>query len=159
MLSLVIYQGLSSIELERISLDDIDLRQGKISVKSGAKTNARTIDLEAHQLLDLQNYMLKIRPELLLHTNKISDRLFVSKGNKNKLSNAISNILKHLRKLEPKLKNFQHIRSSVITIWVKKHGLRKAQYMAGHRFVSSTEIYKTDFLEDLKNQLDIYHPL
>jgi integrase/recombinase XerD len=31
--------------------------------------------------------------------------------------------------------------------------------MAGHRFVSSTEHYRTDNLEDLQKELEKYHPL
>jgi integrase/recombinase XerD len=31
--------------------------------------------------------------------------------------------------------------------------------MAGHRYVSSTEKYRTDTLEDLQKEVEKYHPL
>jgi len=51
------------------------------------------------------------------------------------------------------------IRASVITNWLHHYNLREVQYMAGHRFVSSTERYRTDNLEDLQKELEKYHPL
>ncbi len=163
-IGIVIYQGVGSKELENIETTDINLKKGTIYIPGALKTNSRTLELKAFQLLDMQNYLLKIRPELMQQKGLSDDetsqntQLFVTTGHSKKLGNAISIVLKHLRKTEPKLKDFQHIRTSVITHWVKQHGLRKAQYMAGHRYVSSTERYQTDYLEDLKNQLDIYHP-
>ncbi len=35
----------------------------------------------------------------------------------------------------------------------------KVQYMAGHKYVSSTERYRTDNPEDLQKELEKYHPL
>ena len=37
--------------------------------------------------------------------------------------------------------------------------VREVQYMAGHKYVSSTERYRTDNLEDLQKELEKYHPL
>ncbi|CAM4113381.1 hypothetical protein SAMN06265348_103289 [Pedobacter westerhofensis] len=51
------------------------------------------------------------------------------------------------------------VRQSVITEWLKEKDLRTVQYMAGHRYVSSTERYKTNDLEDLKDALQKFHPL
>ena len=39
------------------------------------------------------------------------------------------------------------------------YNLREVQYMAGYRFVSSTERYRMDNLEDLQKELEKYHPL
>lgn len=39
--------------------------------------------------------------------------------------------------------------ASVITNWLQYYNLREVQYMAGHKYVSSTERYRTDNLEDL----------
>jgi integrase/recombinase XerD len=47
----------------------------------------------------------------------------------------------------------------VITAWIKQHGLRKAQYMAGHRYVSSTERYNEDKLEELKKEVNMHYLL
>ena len=64
-----------------------------------------------------------------------------------------------LRQLCPRYRNFIQVRASVITCWIKQHGLRKAQYLAGHRYISSTEHYLHNDFEQLQNDLDLFHPL
>jgi len=58
----------------------------------------------------------------------------------------------------PKFINFKQVRTSVITHWLKIHNLRQVQYMAGHRFVSSTERYLVNQTEDLQADIDLFHP-
>jgi len=74
-----------------------------------------------------------------------------------------SNILHHLfadiQKYSPGLKNATQIRSSLISHWLKHYNLREVQYMAGHKYVSSTERYNLNKLENLKSKLIKYHPL
>jgi integrase/recombinase XerD len=48
---------------------------------------------------------------------------------------------------------------SVITNWLKKHSLRETQYLAGHKYVSSTARYQTTNLDDLQQALKDHHPL
>jgi integrase/recombinase XerD len=55
--------------------------------------------------------------------------------------------------------NFQQIRASVITHWLKQYNLRQVQYMAGHRFISSTERYLAGQIEELQEEIDNYHPI
>jgi len=160
LLSLVVYQGVSSSELPLIEVKDVDLIQGTIYIPAIRTTNGRTLQLQPFQLLLMQDYLLKVRPEILLQANKISECLLVSTGqSKKQLHNVVASILKRLRPLYPRLKDFQQIRQSVITLWVKQYGVRKAQYMAGHRYVSSTERYNEDARESLKNTIKIRHPL
>jgi integrase/recombinase XerD len=47
----------------------------------------------------------------------------------------------------------------VITHWLKNYNLRQVQYMAGHKYVSSTERYQQNTLEDLQKEINRYHPL
>lgn len=63
-----------------------------------------------------------------------------------------------LKKLNPKVINAKQIRSSVITEWLRKNNLRQVQYMAGHKYVSSTERYQLNNLDDLQNELRTHHP-
>ena len=55
--------------------------------------------------------------------------------------------------------SLKQIRASVITNWLKHYNLRQVQIMAGHRYVSSTEAYQTNDLEDLRSGIEKYHPL
>lgn len=52
----------------------------------------------------------------------------------------------------------EQLRASVITQWIKLYNLRKVQVMAGHRYISSTEAYKANNLDDLKEDIKNYHP-
>jgi len=158
-LGMVIYQGLNGSELQRITLEDVQLEKGVVYIKSGSKSNSRTIELKAFQLLSIQNYMLKIRPIILQKANKQSEQLFVAVGQGIKLQNVIGRMIQKIKKVEPRVISLQHIRTSLISIWIKELGLRKAQYLAGHRYVSSTERYEVESLDDLKKNITIYHPL
>jgi len=64
----------------------------------------------------------------------------------------------HLRRINGAVKNLDQIRGSVITHWVKVYDLRKAQYLAGHRYVSSTEDYKQQLLDELQDDVKKFHP-
>ena len=63
-----------------------------------------------------------------------------------------------LNKLNSKLTSIQQLRTSVITQWLKLYNLRQVQYMAGHRYVSSTESYLINDVEDLQDDITKYHP-
>ena len=68
-------------------------------------------------------------------------------------------LVKSIQQIAPKIKDIQQIRSSVITNWLKVHNLRKAQYLAGHRYVSSTEAYQLNNIEELTEDIKKYHPI
>jgi len=57
------------------------------------------------------------------------------------------------------LKDIRQIRTSIITNWLKIYNLRKVQYMAGHRYVSSTELYQLNNIEELQDDIMKYHPI
>ena len=161
LLSLVLFQGVSPIELERIELKDVDLFEAKIYVPSTRTANSRMLDLKPIQLLMMQEYMTNIRSEILKQFDRKSDKLLISMGfsEQEKLSNVIARIVKVIKQDYPKLKGFEQIRQSVIASWINQHGLRKAQYMAGHKYVSSTERYNVDKMEGLKTDLEKHFPL
>ena len=64
-----------------------------------------------------------------------------------------------LKQLNAKVINAKQIRSSVITEWLRKNNLRQVQYMAGHKYVSSTQRYQLNNLDDLQNELRSHHPM
>jgi integrase/recombinase XerD len=158
LLSLVIFQAVAPIELERIELKDVDLLEAKIYIPATRTTNSRTLDLKPFQLLLFQDYMLNIRKDILKKFNRESEKLLVSMGvsQNEKLTNVIAQTIKKIKQQYPKLKGTEQLRQSVISIWVQQHGLRKAQYMAGHKYVSSTERYNVDKFAELKTELDKY---
>ncbi len=158
MLGLIAYQALNSRELELLELGHLQLRKGTIIIPGVSRSNRRILKLEAYQMIDLQEYVSKMRELILGVSGKDTVRLFISMGSGGSLRNSIDNLMRHLKAKHDYFRNAGQLRQSRITIWVKQHGLRHAQYMAGHKYVSSTERYQTDDLEDLQKEMDKYYP-
>jgi site-specific recombinase XerD len=68
-------------------------------------------------------------------------------------------MIRQLRRLNPRVINAAQLRSSVIAHWLKGSNLRQVQYMAGHKYVSSTQRYQLTTLDDLKSELQKHHPM
>jgi len=158
MLGLLIYQGVTAQELIKLQPNDIKLRQGIIEIPGGRKSNHRELKLEAVQILEIQEYLSKTREEILQATRKESEQLFISIGWSESLHPTIAKFTKTIKKQNLRIQDLQQIRASVIVKWLNNYNLRQAQYMAGHRFVSSTEKYKQSDLEDLKEDINKFHP-
>ena len=170
---LLVYQALTKEELETLRPDHLKLREGKIHIPATGKLNSRVLVLQPHQILDLQEYLLVVRPKIL--DERMAERsgrkpdqykavenvhsLFVTMNGQETMKNSLLHLNYALRKINPKYKHGMQIRQSVITEWLKEKNLRTVQYMAGHRYISSTERYKTNNLEDLKDALNKHHPL
>ena len=159
MLGLMIYQGATTAELAAIEVKDIKLEEGKVYLPATNRSNSRTLKLEAMQIIQLQNYLLMIRPVLLAMTEKTTDKLFMSSGKGGRLSNSFAKLMVVISRLNNRATGTKQIRASVITEWLKVYNIREVQYMTGHRYVSSTGHYRTDKLEGLLEQLESLHPL
>jgi len=68
-------------------------------------------------------------------------------------------LFKKLRRINLNVKDAKQIRASVITHWLKTHNIREVQVMAGHRYISSTERYVQDNLENLHEMIETLHPI
>jgi site-specific recombinase XerD len=158
-LGLIIYQGIKTEELAKIELQDLQLKEGKIAIQSGLRTSSRILKLEAHQVYELMDYVHVTRKEILEATGKQSSKLFISVGTSLNFANIMQKLVKTIITTHKKVKDIKHIRTSVITNWLKVHNLRKVQYMAGHRYVSSTEAYQINNMEELQDDIKKYHPI
>jgi site-specific recombinase XerD len=158
-LGLIIYQGIRTEELAKLELQDLQLREGKINIQGGKRTEGRLLKLEAHQVYDLMDYVHTIRKQILEATQKESNKVFISVGTSLNFANMMQKLVKSIQEKNKKIKDIKHIRTSVITNWLKLHNLRKVQYMAGHRYVSSTEAYQINNIEELQDDIKKYHPI
>lgn len=158
-IGLLIWQGVGTGELKQLTQSDLQLREGRIHIPGGRRSNARTLALKSGQILDLMQYNLEVRKELLAHTGKQTDKLIVSTGQALDIQNVMRKLLKQLQVINSNISSLQQIRTSAITHWLKHYNLRQVQYMAGHRHVSSTESYYINDLEDLQEDINQYHPL
>ena len=154
---LMVYQGLNTTELRQLELENLELYKGKIYIKSGKRSNARMLELKSWQIIELLEYVKEVREEIVKRKNVQSERLFVP--NNKRLSNTILAIIKKLKKTNNKVNNAHQIRASVITNWLGQYNLRKVQYLAGHRYISSTERYLQDDLENLHEIVNNFHPI
>ena len=159
LLGLAIYQGMRLDELEAMEPADIDLHQGKVYIRQVGRARRRTLKLEAHQILPLQDYIENALPEIREKANKESEKLIMSTGKSSGIKELICDLNKTLRKHYPRYKNLQQLRSSRISLWVEEKNIIEAQYMAGHRSIRSTERYKKVNMKELKEALDKYHPI
>jgi len=156
---LFVYQGVRRIELTRLECNHLELREGKINIPGGNWSNSRTLQLEAHQVIEMYDYVEKVRPLLLAISGTEKPYLIASSGASNEVSSVLDKINNELKKQFTFFKSLDHLRQSVITYWTKAYEIRKAQVLAGHKKVRSTERYRVDNLEELQESLNKFHPL
>ena len=162
--SLMIHQGLTTPEVNKLQLNDLKLKEGKIFIRGSRKSNERILELKSNQIMELMEYQYTTRKELLTYQEDETNKLFLPTpivGRKT-ASNSLQiwkGLTKELRNRHPEFINFKQVRTSVITHWLKQYNLRQVQYMAGHRYVSSTEKYLVNHVEDLQKDIDQFYPL
>ena len=157
MVGLLVNQGLRVEELKALAVQDLQLREGRITVQSQRRIAQRILTLEPYQVYELMDYVQTVR-KAFIQVQEPSDKLFLQWHNGEHFYNVTGYLLVQLRKINASVKNLDQIRASVITHWVKIHDLRKAQYLAGHRYVSSTEAYKQQLLDELQADVKKFHP-
>lgn len=154
---LIVYQGLNTTNLKSLLLEHLELYKGKIYVPSTRRNNSRTMELKPWQVLDLLEYINEIRPEIAKYNNIDNDRLLIPQNHFNDLVQR--GVVKRLKATNQKAGNINHLRASVIVNWLKQYNIRKVQYLAGHKYISSTESYKQNNLESLHEAVNEFHPL
>ncbi|MBL7760518.1 MAG: tyrosine-type recombinase/integrase [Sediminibacterium sp.] len=155
MLGLMIYQGVTVAELIKLKSHHFRMKDCKVFIKGTQHSNERLLDLHANQVLLLQKY---------LSSNPFKDGYLFVEPKKTPVSeknihNRLQYMFKLLKQLNGRLMSAKQIRHSVITHWLKQHHLRQVQYMAGHKYVSSTQRYQLNNLDDLKTELQQHHPM
>ena len=159
MLGLIIYQGLNAEDLHQVEVKHLQLREGKIHITAKRRSNERVLSLEPHQIFELYDYINDTRKAILQHTKQVTDKLMVALGTSSSIQNALQLLITSLKKENPRVKNLDQLRASVITNWLKQYNKRKVQYMAGHRYVSSTEAYEANNIEALQEDVEKYYPI
>ncbi len=172
-LGLLIYQGVTTEELKELEINHLKLKEGKIYVPGSRRRNSRNLELKPFQILDLYEYLNKIRPTILkeiknpkparkpdkINKPRLKEQLFISVNGSENIKNSLLHMFKAIQKQNPEILNPKLIRASIITYWLKNYNLRQVQYMAGHKYVSSTERYQLNNLDKLQSKLEKYHPL
>lgn len=153
---LIVYQGLRTTDLSNLKTEHLQLTKGKLYVPSTKKSNARTLELKPWQIIEFINYQNDVRAAVEKRVNADTEKLFPINA---RFSTITYHINKKLKSYNTTVKNLKQIRASVITNWLKHYNLRQVQYLAGHRYISSTERYLQDDLENLHEIVNNFHPI
>jgi len=159
-LGMLIYQGLSSKDVQNLEVESVNLETGKVHIlsKKGERLNSRILRLESIQIIELQEYINQTRKELLnlIKAKKETKKMFPV-GERTKFSSVLQSVKRQLNKYE-KIENLQIIRNSRIGIWMERYNVREVQYLAGYKSLLSLEKFNQSKLEKLKNALEKLHP-
>lgn len=155
-LGLMIYQGLEQSDFITIETKDINLEKGNIYIPSRKERRSRTLQLESHQIMQLNDFIFSSEGT----TDKAFSPYCDNPNHFNYLLRKLSKKLKHQikKELDIDIIKLSHLRQSRIAIWVKEEGIRKGQYKAGFRRVMSAEKYLKADMTDLKNEIRKHHP-
>lgn len=177
---LVVFQALTTGEVARLTVRDFDFENGTVLIqneicnKLKKGNNSRIIHMEAKQILDLLDYKDNIRPRILANYYRnlpgrkpglsktaltTTDQMILSMFGSVEIKNSVLHLFRNIRKTNPSIRNARQVRQSIIAYWVTRHNLRTVQYMAGHRYVGSTEYYKQVNINDLRKDIMEFHPL
>lgn len=159
--SLLIYQALTVLEITQLKTTDIDLEEATIKIKGNVKNKGRILSLKPKQIMlfhnylkhDYKHYHRKQTP------SKRVDYFLLNDEGLQLWSGGINRMINEDRDRQNKLIPLK-IRQSVIAHLVREnHDIRVVQEFAGHRSASSTEAYKQTGLDELKSAIDKLHPL
>lgn len=158
-LGLMIFQGLSTGDLEVLKVNDIDLKKAQINVPKATarKGNPRVLPLEASQILTLNDYLNCTRDKLIdqLKADENSLDLF-PKRDKSRMKDIVKTIKPDIEKYF-KISSLNQFRISRIALWLKQYNAREVQYKSGYKYLSSLEKYHLNELESLKEAVNKYH--
>lgn len=157
--SFLIHQGLTSNELCRLTVEDIDLDEASVYVKGSKTCTARTLDLKPSQIRLIQSYVETSRKALFKSTTK---NLIITQRGVSETVDGIHSMIEPLKSLFPDRNlNPTTIRQSVISnlLNVKKMPLEDVQLFAGHKWTSTTEKYKRNDISEQRALINKWHPL
>jgi integrase/recombinase XerD len=157
-LGFMVFQGITAVELYHLQEEYLQLRKGRIEIPGTRRSNSRTLKLQPGQIIELMTYLNETRPYLAqkITTNNNEQLIY---GSLNQLHTITGRIIKNLKKYNRKVSSYGQLRSSIIVNWLSRYNLRQVQYLAGHRYISSTEKYVQDDLENLHEIVNNFHPL
>lgn len=158
-LSLLVCQGLASDEIIKLTLQDVDLDGGYVSIKGSKMISGRTLNLEASQIRLIDNYICEHRKAISKSDGK---SLIVSSRGEAMSIDGIRCIVDPWRSMFPdRVLNPEKIRMSVISYWVNERKLpvESVLDMSGLKWASSVMQYKDIDMDLQKEMIERFHPL
>lgn len=159
-LSLLINQALLVSDIESLRIEDLDLKNAKIKVKSTGITNERILDLKAEQILLFYEYLKEDREQLKTFRTDKEDYFLLGKLGTKIGKEDIEYLVSTYKNLFTKKITSIKIRQSVIKLKLDQgENLRKVQYFAGHKHADTTEKYRETGIEALQTAINQFHPI
>ena len=159
LLSLLIYQGLTSGEIANMKLNHVQLGEGKIFVKESRDLMRRHLEMHPKQYGLFHKYIFESRDGLLKCE---TDNLFIGVRGKPITTGEVGYLLEQFWPQFPgRTLNPMTIRQSVVSNWLneKKIPLETVQLMAGHKWISTTARYKQASQEERRALINRFHPM
>lgn len=160
-ISLLIYQGLTPGEIIGLRTTNIDLDAGTVFLKGNKKISRRHLELLPKQYRLFDRYLNEDRPKLKRKGSK-TDALLLGKLGTPITVDDVNYIVETFKPLFPD-RNLHAgiIRQSVIANWLneKKIPLEQAQLLAGHKWISTTVMYRQTSVDKQREMINKFHPL
>lgn len=157
-LTLLIYQGLTTTNIVNLEVKDLDLSRATIYIKGATTLNARTLELHPKQIMLINRYLNEERPTL---NRNNSNKLILTRRYQAERGCGVKDVVKVYRQMFPnKSLTPLAIRQSVIANLLKSgKDIRIVQVFAGHKSPVTTERYQQSGIEELTAAVQKYHPL
>jgi len=160
-ISLLIYQALTVLEISQLKKEEVSLEKGTIKIRENKKNRGRVLHLKSNQILLIHEYLKNDWKKLWKQQKPKHRQLYFILSNEGKQiwKSGINRMINRGKVKYEKITPLK-IRQSVIANLLKeKNDTRVVQEFAGHRRTSSTEAYKQTGLEELKQSINKFHPL
>ncbi|HET6244220.1 MAG TPA: tyrosine-type recombinase/integrase [Bacteroidia bacterium] len=158
-MSLLIYQGLNSGEIQNLNLSNIDFDNGTIFIKASRKIGQRHIELHNKQFRLIDHYLQEGRKSLM---REETNALILGKLGTRLTVDDIHYLVSTYKPLFPD-RNLtpSTIRQSVISNWLneKKLPLEQVQMISGQKWISTTVKYRQINIEEQRELMNRFHPL
>ncbi len=168
-LSLLVYQALTTQNIVNLQVQDIDLEKATVQVRATSTLAARTLPLHPKQYHPLMRYLAEERPYFLSKATQNHPYLVLTRRGRPETGCVVRKVVEQYRAVDnlsaDRHEKIQGLTALKIRQAVLVHLLdsgkdvRIVQTFAGHRQVASTERYQRSQEEALKEAVQAKHPL
>lgn len=159
-ISLLVNQALLVGDIERLKIEDLDLKDAKISTQKTGITNSRILELKAEQILLFYQYLNEDRTLLANNRQPSTNNFLLGKLGTKITSDDINYVISTYRMNFAKKLTSITIRQSVIKLKLDQgENLRKVQYFSGHKHADTTEKYRETGIDALQTAINQFHPI
>lgn len=157
-LSLLVYQALTTKSIVNLEIKDLDLMQASITIRKETTLSGRVLELHPKQIMLINHYLDKERPVL---NRTLSDKLILTRRFQEERGCGVHDVVKAYRHLfKDRSLTPLAIRQSVIANLLKAgKDVRAVQVFAGHKSPMTTERYQQTEIEELAAAVMKFHPL